>query len=368
MTHFEEERPQGMPVDLTKEEYIAYHLATSKAFGSLKRQGMLIVLFAIYMIVTVVGGVQQYLETGEISLVMLLMTGVTLAATVLSVTMVPAQVRRKAARSYDMGNINGYYGEWSITATAVTKVIGEDCVEMPLDDNTMYIEDTAFMAFISSGSQRIIILPARCMTEEAAKAVREQVFRGECRIHRRVIARMTPLAKEPIARRAPAAPPQTLLHMDVTYEPQELIQLHGDIAWRHYVHNLPGLVTVALLFAALFALLEESVLLFAVIFLGILLAFLVFSTLAGRRAVKRQTAEQPTRLRLDVTDHGLKAAFQPSGQNVTIHWGSVSRAVERPTCVEFIYGDNHLLRIPKRCIDDMNELRRIVDRFHAPKK
>lgn len=365
---FESDRQQDMPVDLTKEEFVAYHMATAKAFGALRRQNAMLILFGMYFAVTVIGTVQNYQETGQISLVMVLLSVVTLVSAVLSMVLTPAQIRRRARRNYDVGNLNGYYGEWGITDTEVFKNLGHERVTMPLDEKTLYIEDVAFMAFVTAGAQRSIILPARCMTKEAAAAVREKVFRAGCRVQRRVIGRMTAQAAEPIPRRDLLEAPQTLYFADATYEEKELLQLHGDIAWKHFVHNLPTLLVITVLFAAMFALIEESVLLFAVITLGIPLAFLLFTTLSGRSTAKRMTAQHPTRLRLTVTERGLDAAFQPSGQRVIIHWSSVRRAVERPTCVDFYYGDNHLLRIPKRCIDDMDELRRIVDSHHTPKK
>ncbi len=367
MTNLQEERPQGMPVDLTKEEFTAYHMATAKAFGMLRRQGAMMVLFGIYVAITVVGLIQHYQATGEVSVVMLLITLVTVAMAVLSMTMMPAAVKKKARLAYDIGDVNGYYGEWTITPTAIVKETGETRVEMPLNEKTLYVEDVGFMAFVSAGADRIIILPARCMTEAAAKTVRETVFASGSRVQRRVIKRMTALAEAPIPRRELLSEPQTLYTVDVTYEEAELAQLHADIAWKHYVHNLPNIVSVSLLFAAMFALIEENVPLFFIVALGIPLVFLIFTTLSGRATAKRTTRLQPTRLRFSLTDRGVRATFSPSEQTTAAQWNSIRRAVERPTCVEFYYGDDHLLRIPKRCIDDMNELRRLVDTYHTPK-
>ncbi len=367
MTQLQEERPQGMPVDLTKEEFTAYHLATAKAFGMLRRQGALMVLFGIYIAVTVVGMIQNYQATGKFSVVMLLITVVTVAMAVLSMTMMPAGVKKKARLAYDIGDVNGYYGEWTITPQTIVKETGDNRVEMPLNEKTLYIEDTEFMAFVSQGAQRIIILPARCMTAQAAKAVRETVFANGSRVQRRVIKRMEAKATVPIARRPMAEVPRTLYTVDVTYEPSELAQLHADIAWKHYVRNLPNILSVSLLFAAMFALIEENLPIFFLVACGIPLLFLLFTTLSGRMTAKRASQQQPTRMRLELTDRGVQAMFSPSEQMTAARWHSITRAVERPTCVEFYYGDDHLLRVPKRCIDDMNELRRLVDTYHAPK-
>ena len=50
-----------------------------------------------------------------------------------------------------------------------------------------------------------------------------------------------------------------------------------------------------------------------------------------------------------------------------LNWSMITRAVERPNCVEF-HTESALFQVPKRCIEDMDTLRQIVDTYFIPPK
>ena len=72
------------------------------------------------------------------------------------------------------------------------------------------------------------------------------------------------------------------------------------------------------------------------------------------------TGEKERFLQLTLTDEGLVLRSR-DGEERRLPWKAVRRAVARPDCVEFI-AKELFIRIPKRCIPDMEALRKIADK------
>ena len=82
----------------------------------------------------------------------------------------------------------------------------------------------------------------------------------------------------------------------------------------------------------------------------------------GRLRAKRMaaaTGEKERFLQLTLTDEGLVLRSR-DGEERRLPWKAVRRAVARPDCVEFI-AKELFIRIPKRCIPDMEALRQAFD-------
>ncbi len=350
------EQQAGYPADLTEAEFLQFSMSVARRMGPLKTQKPLMILFGVYFIISVVGCVMDFAETGTVSLFMLAMTGLTILSAVLSLTIMPARIRKGAKASYKTGNLNGYYGEITVTPHAIMKYIGEETVTIPFTPQTLYIEERDFMSFTIAGQQRSIILPARCMTHDMASQVRKAVFAQNVQMDRRVFARMEALASQPIEKRAFPDAATTLVQLDFQYTPEEAAALHATLVWKRYFTSLPGFSMLSILIGLLLAFLEENLLWFPGVSLAMILGYLLLTLFRSKKG-----GAAAVRTRLTLTDNGIKAAFSPSGLRQTIGWQGVERAIEREDAVEFIYGGGHLLRIPKRVIDDLDELRRVVD-------
>lgn len=356
----QEQGEQGFPVDLTEDEFLAFSMAVARKMGPLKSQKPLMILFAVYLLVEVVGLIKTYADTGTLSLSLLVMVGLTAVCAALSMTMMPARIKKGAKASFAVGNRNGYYGEVTVTPYAIMKNIGEETVSIPFNEQTLYIEDREFMAFTAAGQQRSIILPARCMTTEMAVQVRQAVFAQNVPIARRVFARMEARAQQPIARRAFPEAAHTLYALDFQYTEQELTKLYLDTAWKQYFQTLPGLSMMAVIAGLLMAFLQENAWWFPGVSLTFIFGYMVLSILSASARGKK-AAGQVNRTHLVLTDRGVEMRVSPSGQRLSIGWSGIERAVERETCVELFHSGGHLLRIPKRAIEDFEEFRSIVD-------
>lgn len=356
----EEIREEGFPVDLNEQEFMAFHMALAKKMGALRTQTPIMILFAVYLVVDIVTFVKEYIDTGTFSLSLAIIALVTLACAALSMTVVPARIKKNAKAGFLVGNQNGYYGEITVTPYAIMKNIGSETVTIPFSEQTLYVEDKEFMAFTTAGQQRSIVLPARCMTPDMAAQVRQAVFAPNVSIQRRVFARMEARASAPIPRRDFLAAPQTLYLVDFQYTEAELSKLFMDVALKQYFQSLPTVAAMSILAGLLMAILQEQVLWFPCLSLGIIFGYLLITVITAKNRGKKTDAVQ-NRTHLSLTDQGITLRISPSGQHLNFGWQSVERAVEREAYVEFFHSGGNLLRIPKRAIEDFEEFRRVVD-------
>lgn len=353
-------REEGMPVDITQEEFVRFQMLFAKKFGQLKMQLPAIIIFSVYMLyfLTVMG--QTWLESGQFPFAMVCISVLFAASMAVTMLMLPRRVRKTAESNYRLCDKNGYYGEWTINADAICKETGEATETLPLSERTVYIETADGMAFLSAmGEHKTIFLPARCMTEDAAKKVREIVFDPACRVQRRVIARMTAKASEPMPRRPLLEEPATLYTVDVTYEDAELKKMCNDRAWRQFGKGMLLFLPVSLFLGAAIAMGFENV---AAGLLTVPVLILLYLLLMIARASRDAKAiRRAGRQRLILTVNEQYITFrQPPVAPVSVMWKYVDRAVETPDSVELFYGGNFMW-LPKRAVEDMDELRRIVD-------
>lgn len=361
MNDFEQERT-GIPVDLTRDEFVEYHVAIAKTFGTLRMQLPTVILFLVYLVVIGTFAVTTYVETGIVDIVMILMLAVTVACGGIVLYMMPRRVKKTAVTVYEAGNINGYYGEISITQTDIKKDLGKETVSIPLNERTMYLETESFMAFSTVGENRAIILPARCVTEGMAKAIRNTVFAPDCRVVKRIVKRMTANASEPIARREWDSEPQTLAETTIRYEEKEVKKQMSDMNLKKYIESLPLTATLGLMLGAMFATAEESLLIFFITAIAVVLGMLLVSMLnAGARA-KQMLMNDRVTIRVALTDRGVRVSTPSQTRPSMLRWESVEKAVENPDSIDII-GAGQFIRIPKRCIDDVQGFIAVVDKY-----
>ena len=98
-------------------------------------------------------------------------------------------------------------------------------------------------------------------------------------------------------------------------------------------------------------------------FLLILGVLFLLNVVLPRSRAKRslETMQQDAMtIRLSLTERGLVGSSVRPGEETRIAWVSLQHAVDKEDCVEF-YNTRLFIRVPKRCIPDMDELRRIVE-------
>jgi len=362
----EEQSHRTFPVDLTEKEFLRFSMTLARKMGTLRMEYFIMGVYVAYAVITSVGVVTTFMQTGQISWSFIGMLVLTVAGAVLTAAFMPSRVKKAAKSTYLAGNQNGYYGEITVSETSVSKYLGDETVTVPLTPQSMYIETKDFMSFSTANEQRTIILPARCMTESTAKAVREAVFSQKSTLNRRIYGRLQPQAREPMPARAFPAEPQTLYTVDFRYNPEAFAKMTKELSWKRSMSHFMGFSLMAMLLGAMMAMLEESIWWFPGVSLTMIGGFLLVALVSGM-SMARRAAAMDFRTRAVFTDRGIRITVTPQERQMSVNWAAMTRVVEYPEYVDFTCNSGHLLRLPKRVIGDMEELRTVVD-THMPKK
>ncbi len=361
------ERPvtPRIPVTITEDEFIKFNQTIAKHFGAMRMRIPTMVVFIAYIAILGYLTYLEIVENGSISLLMGLMLGVTVLCAVPSLIIAPLHIKKSAKASYVANEENGYYGEVYMEGGDIVKDVGYKQTRLPLNEKTLYIETPDLMSFSSvTGEGATIILPARCMTEEAAAYIRQQVFAPSVTLQRRVISRMTAGASVLMPRRPMLAAPEELYRVDFTYTPEEYKDVVTRTAWRNYNRRLPVTLVTAMLLGTVAMNMWESVWTLVMTVAGMMLLSVLMSTVRAKNLANRAELATPPRVSTVITDRGIETDIPSLSRHLSIKWKGVTRAAESDTDVQFDVVGNHMLSIPKRAIDDMDALRTVVDRYY----
>lgn len=356
--------------DLNKEEYIRFNEIMARTGGILRHRKGQAVFFGVMLAFSLAMLATEWVLVREIDfLIILLMVFTTLAGGLLLFGM-PVYVRRTAAGAYDRSLLNGYTyaGTISVYADRVEKDNGHNAAVVKFAENAGYIE-TADMMILFAPASRSIVLPARCLTASDADALRRVVLPGIPPARQRLLDRLVPRAQERMASPEPAEreeQAEALITVSFTYTREEFLKMVTDSSLRVFCKFLPVYGIIAAFSALMFGLLGGIAvgLLSFLLLVGMMLLLNVGGNrVRAARSYDRMPQEGKT-LRVVFSEEGIVASSPGPGEEIRMAWGGVTRAVERPGDVEF-YSGNACLRIPKRCVPDMEELRRLAD-AHVP--
>ena len=146
------------------------------------------------------------------------------------------------------------------------------------------------------------------------------------------------------------------------YTEKEFIRLMTASSVDGFIKNLPNLGFFAFLLAMSFELWMglPGVPVFLLVVLGMFLAG-YFTSRARAGQVIRMSGGEALRLSVDFTPSGLTLRGSAGKEKeLRIRWKAISRAVERPDRVDF-YTHSLAVTLPKRCIEDLDALKRLVD-------
>ncbi len=280
----------------------------------------------------------------------------------------PSQQRKAHGAAYDKTVFHGYSfdGVVTVSTEGITKRNAKNQTHIPFSQCLAFIEDAEMMVFcIARGKS--ILLPKRFLTVEDAEFTRRVALAAmspaRCYLLGRVACQLTerlPLPEEGIP-----VPEEPLLSVAVVYEEKELKGQVTEAALRSYVQKLPQktLIAVFVTILAYFGFQIEPI----PTFLLCSVLLFVFSLFSARSRVGRALAVtngDAGRSTVTFTESGIRIRGN-GGEALNIPWQNVTRAVESPRDVELYVNGEKSLIIPKRCIEDMESLRRIVD-THLP--
>lgn len=361
----------AFPADLNREEYIRFNEEVSRTSGLLRFRKGQIILFAVMAVLSLGMMILDGVLARTVDPVLALLVVFLAVSGVLLFYEIPRYVRKTAEKAYDQSMLNGYsyYGLIRVYPDRVEKE-GENRTTILLRENAVYIETRDMMILLAPNTPAIV-LTARCLTPADADGVRRAVLPGVPLPRQRLTERMIPLADRPIPppEKAEAEEQETeLFALDVDYTKEEFVKIVTDTALRSYLKMLPIYSGLSLLAGLIFGLMNglgvgiASFLLIS----GVLFALNVLT--ARGKAVRAYDSmpEGSERIRVGFSEQGLTVRSARPGESLRFVWRAINRAVERPDSVEF-YTPTSFLRIPKRCIPQMEELKTLVDAHVQPK-
>ncbi len=359
--------PERKPwlVDLTRDEFIAFRMLTARLIGPLRQRALtLVVSLACFVMLCgyatyewVVGGWNNYL------IELFVGAGVVLIPALIFCVYVPYHMKRQAGKQYDRSIQVGmdFCGELFIYPDCIEKESGTITASVRLDERMLFIE-TAEMMVITSLHNPAIVLPARCLTEEMAAAVRLATERIPPH-NRRFISRVKTLG-EPVTKSEVRAKPEELWVETFTYTADEYGTVLRDIIRRHFWRRSPLLALMSMMGAMFFGYNGVNMMPVIVYFVMFMLLLVLFNLVMPLRRIKAQagvlsTHDRTLQVRMDTMMLHQKL---PKGGESWVLWVDVDHVYEREDFVEIVHNKKASLFIPKRCIADLDAFDAIVKR------
>ncbi len=346
-------------VDLSQAEYVrSQELLSHKMNG--RRVGSSRIFSLFMMLLCVVSAVTIYKQTGipDWSLFTLLI--LMFVSELWLMFTLPRQLRYRYKTAYNTTLYTGYSFEGTVTVDGdgIRKQTASATAAIPYHTCRVFVEATDMMIFCGADGHSIV-LPSRFLTEDTAEFIRQTVLQKIPPMRRLLLGRLIPAVT--VETITPPPEEETLLNISLDYTEKEVVSMTIDSVLAQFGRTLPNKCLLSTMAAAV------AYFMFYLpplpVFLLTLVVFLVVSLLSAWHKAHRaavQTEKEGSRMRLEITNHGLRL-FGRGEKPLILPWTSISRAVEGPQTVEFYCEKDRQLMIPKRCIEKMDDFRRLVD-------
>ena len=353
-------------IDLNREEFVAFQMRMARYFGPLRQRVPTLLVSAICCLMMSGYAVGEWLAggmTGQPDMVLITGAALMLIPVLFVCLYVPYRVRRNAQKQYDRSVEAGmdYYGLLTVYPDCIEKVSQTTTGHVRLDERTLFIEAEDMMIVTAMGSPAIV-LPARCLTEEMADAVRGAMDRIPTR-NRRFVARIRPQGETPAAP-VPKEKPEELWVTTFTYTNEEYATVLKGLIQQNFWRLAPLLAVVSMMGAFAFGYNGESLIPCIWIFLAFIGVMILTNLVMPLLRVKRQAEtlsphDLTMQVRLDTI--ALRTKLPKGGENWVL-WCDVDHVYERDTFIEVVHHKRGSLFIPKWCIPDLNEFDAIIQR------
>ena len=354
--------------ELSREEYIRFNELLAKTGGALRLQkpqkyltvGMLVFCAGMMM--------YDYIKFKEVDISLLLLAGVIAMAAVFSLWVIPSRLRKSAGTQYDERVMGGY--DFNGMVRVYPDRVEKDTVEgtaVVLLQQSVYIE-TADMIVLMAPDKKSIVIPGRCLVPEDADILRRAVMNGMPLNQQRVSRPIVAAAPERLHKSVSEREEEDILQqISLRYTPEEFVSTVTQTSLRTYMRLMPIYSAVALMSGITFGILYHF-LMGTIAFVGTMLILFLLNVVVNRSRASRAAKMMPENAlsaMIHITKRGV--LIRSGGQEICMAWQAIKRAFEQPDYVEFIT-DSQSIRIPKRCIEDMESLREIVDTYKPPQK
>lgn len=361
----------AFPADLTREEFCRFQELVARSTTAYRFRSLQLVTTGLLLVFCVLIVAYDLRQAGQLNWSFLIMTVLLVIMEAYLFVIVPRTVRRRAEETYDRAVLTGqsFSGVVTVEPLGIRKVTAAAETLIPYDQCGLYIEAPDMLVF--GGAERSIVLPARCLTPYDADAARQMALNRIPISRQKLLGRLIPGASQrlplPNLERPDRVEPEMTLLLD--YTPDEFLRMITSSTLEGFTKNLPTTGFFAFVMALSFELLLDIPAL--LVFVAIVAGLFFFGFFGNRSRAKRTlmvTGGEAPRMQVEFSPVGVlvRNTGEP-GKELQLPWAMVTRAVDRNDRVDF-YAHSLFLTIPKRCIQDMDQLRSLVDRHMPPKQ
>ncbi len=348
-----------LSVDLNQAEYVrSQELLSHKMNG--RRVGSSRIFALFMMLLCVVSAVTIYKQTGTPDWPLFTLLILMFISELWLMLTLPRQLRYRYKTAYNTTLYTGYSFEGTVTVEedGIRKQTASATAFIPYHMCRVFVEAADMMIFCGADGHSIVI-PSRFLTEEAAEYIRQTVLKKIPPMRRLLLQRLISVAT--VETITPSPQEETLLNLSLDYTEKEMVSMAIDSVLVQFSRTLSNKCLLSTMVAAVgyFMFYLPPLPLFLLTLVVFLVASLLFAWHKIHRAAA-QTEEEGNRMRLEITSRGLRL-FGRGEKPLILPWTSITRAVERPQTVEFYCEKDRQLTIPKRCIEKMDDFRRVVD-------
>lgn len=351
-------------VGLTRDEYVRSQELVNRALRG-KPQLFGRIFSIAMMLLCVLALAAEYRISGVIEPALAIVMTLMIVAEVWTILSLPRQIRRRNEAMYDSTVFAGHCfdGVLTVDEFGIEKRTVDETTRVRFSDCAAFIEAADMMLFCVNGGKSIVI-PARCLTVEDAELTKKAAFEKIPQTRRYL---MEPIAAQ-LEQRASIKETvgendEILMTVNVEFTSSELKSQLTETAIQQYVENLPQKVLVSV-FLTIMVYFAFEITPLPVFLMGMVVLFfwdIVMARLRARRAI-RVTEGAARFVTLELGEKALYIRGRgPSARRMILPWSYITRAGEWPKEVVFFANRIRAFVVPKRCVDDMEQLRQIVD-------
>ncbi len=352
-------------VGLTREEYVRSQELVTLALRGRQQRWSRIFSF-VMMALCVLALAVEYRLSGEIDPALAVVMTLMAVAEVWMMLALPRQIRRRHEAAYDTTVFSGHSfdGNLTVESHGITKRTADDTTQVRFEDCVAVVEAAEMLIFCVNGGKSIVV-PARCLTMEDAEHIKQAAFAQVSRTRQFLLQPIVPQLEQrvPLVHTLGVVPEEPLMTVKVEYTPKEMKSQMVEAALRQFAGKVPQKVLLAVFFTILLYFWMDIMPLpmFLLSMLALLLWDVLFAWFRAGRIVAVSNGDACF-FRLNLGEKALH--IQGRGQaarRMTVPWSYVTRVGEWPTEVVFFAERARLFSVPKRCIENMEQLRQIVD-------
>lgn len=356
-------------VGLSREEYVRSQELVNTVFR--KRYLSRSRWFAVFMLVLcLLMAAADYRVSGTVDVSLAVIVTLMSVAELWMLLDLPRQWRRQTETMYDVTLFSGHSfdGVLSVDADGITKTTGDETTRINFDRCLALIEAEDMLLFCVEQGKSIIV-PARCLTEQAAQQTKQAAQNRVEPSKQYLLSPIRPSNEHPapvVPMASPASEePILTITMDITSG--EFKADLTDTVIRDFFNKFSGKMLTAVTFTIIFYFVWNTMPLpmFLLSLLVLFVGDVVRVRFRARRAIALSDGDV-CRATVNFTEQyvGITRKAKES-RRLQIPWYRITRAIERPQQVEFYVGRSRMLTIPKRCIENMEQLRHLVDAHMA---